>query len=83
MIQSIFQVGNSNVVSIPSRLLQEIGMKRGQKVTVDRVPDTDAIIVRPVAKKQSIASSETKEFQQWLNSFLKEDAQLLDELAHR
>jgi antitoxin component of MazEF toxin-antitoxin module len=83
MIQSIFQVGNSNVVSIPSRLLQEIGMKKGQKVTVDRIPDTDAIIVRPVVKKQTVASSETKEFQQWLNSFLKEDAQLLDELAHR
>ncbi|KKS87893.1 MAG: hypothetical protein UV63_C0049G0002 [Microgenomates group bacterium GW2011_GWC1_43_11] len=83
MIQSIFQVGNSNVVSIPSRLLQEIGMKKGQKVTVDRIPDTDAIIVRPVTKKQTVALSETKEFQQWLDSFLKEDGQLLDELADR
>jgi len=83
MMQSIFQVGNSSVVSIPARLLEEIGMKKGQKVTVERIPDTDALVVRPVAKKQASSLSETKEFQQWLDSFLKEDSQLLDELANR
>lgn len=83
MIQSIFQVGNSHVVSIPSRLMQEIGMKKGQRVMVDRIPDTDALIVRPVVKKQAKTSIEEKEFQEWLDSFLKEDGKLLDELAHR
>lgn len=83
MIQTIFQVGNSNVVSIPSRMLQEIGMKKGQQVIVDRVPDSDAIIVRPVVKKHAKKESVSKEFQEWLDSFIKEDGALLDELAHR
>jgi len=83
MIQTIFQVGNSSVVSIPSRLLQEIGLKKGQQVVVDRVTDTNAIIVRPVEKTSTKTTSMSKEFKQWVNSFLKEDAELLDELSHR
>jgi antitoxin component of MazEF toxin-antitoxin module len=80
--QSIFQVGNSNAVTIPPHLMKELGLKKGQEVIVDRLADTDAIIVTPKNKASSPKLTE-KEYKKWLTNFLEEDGDLLDELAVR
>jgi antitoxin component of MazEF toxin-antitoxin module len=80
--QTIFKVGNSNAVAIPSHLMKELGFKHGQKVVVERLPDTDGIIIVPEEKKPSKKKLAT-EFKRWLDTFLQEDGALLDELADR
>lgn len=79
MIGKIFRAGNSDAVVIPRPMLLELGIKTGQKVVIDRVPDTAAILVSPVSKKKT-KDLTSVEFRKWLAGFLKEDALLLDEL---
>lgn len=81
--QSIFQVGNSHVIAIPSYLMKDLGLKNGQKVVVEKAPDSDTVVVKPVDLVSKIPTKITKEFEQWLHSFLDEDKELLDELATR
>jgi len=81
--QTIFQVGNSNVVSIPTHIMKSMKFKTGQKIVVDEVPEMDGVLIRPASRALSSKKLSEKEFNSWLTSFLKEDSALLDELAHR
>jgi antitoxin component of MazEF toxin-antitoxin module len=80
MTQKIFTVGNSSVVAIPKNLLAETHFKNGTKVVVEKLPDFDAIVIRP-QKMAVTKSAVTKEFHSWLHSFIQEDAEILDRLA--
>ncbi len=82
-VQTIFQAGNSNVVAIPSQLMKDLDLKTGNKVIVDRLTDSDALIIYPKKSKTNRLKPTDREYQTWLNQFLKEDAELLDELATR
>lgn len=79
--QTIFKAGNSNVVAIPKALLKDLGIKKGQKVYVDKTPDGTALVVKPAEKRAKKAT--TREFEKWINKVLEEDAKILDELAIR
>jgi antitoxin component of MazEF toxin-antitoxin module len=81
--QSIFKVGNSHVVAIPAHLMKDLGLKNGQKVVVEKSPDTDAVTVTPYGRATKTPTKITQEFHLWLESFLTEDKELLDELAAR
>ncbi|MDO8571790.1 MAG: AbrB/MazE/SpoVT family DNA-binding domain-containing protein [bacterium] len=85
-IQTVLRVGNSHAVTIPSHIVRELGLKKGQKVIVATSPDGNAITVVPTStaresNKKTKASD--KEFQKWLTLALEEDKELLDELSHR
>lgn len=77
------QLGNSNAIIIPAPIMREAKYKRGQKFTVDYISQTNGVFIRPVQKNHTETKKSDKEFQEWLNGFLTEDAALLDELAHR
>lgn len=80
--QTIFKAGNSEVIAIPKHILEELNLKRGQKVVVDSIPDSEVIIIRKVSKaKTQTKKAASAEFKRWLNEVLKEDAEILDELA--
>lgn len=83
--QTIFQAGNSSVVALPKDLMKELGFKKGQKVLLNKSSDGESIIiskaVKAIGKPKRSAVSE--EFNKWLNRTLKEDAEILDELALR
>ena len=81
-ITTITQQGNSSSVILPAPIMREMRWQRGQKVAIDVVPEANGVFIRQVTKKQSPKRTE-KEFQNWLSNFIKEDAELLDELAHR
>lgn len=76
--QRVFQAGNSQVVAIP----KDFGFRVGHKVVVEKTPDGVFIRRAEGAKKSSKAKSEA-EFQSWLNVFIKENGEILDELAVR
>lgn len=77
---TLTQQGNSSSVILPAALLKEAKWQRGQKLTVDYMPEADGFIIRRTKKTQPSTQSE-KEFQKWLKTFLEEDAELLDRLA--
>lgn len=82
-IQTVFKAGNSNVVAIPKELTEELKIKTGQKVFVSRDSETDAIVIKKVGKKRIEKKATLKEFKKWLKEVLREDAEILDELAVR
>lgn len=82
--QTIFRAGNSNVVAIPKDIQEELGLKRGQKVVVEKTPNGDAVIKKvDRANRRVKKSAVSEEFEKWLDQVLKEDAEILDELALR
>lgn len=78
---TISQLGNSNAVILPSPIMQEAKWRRGQKMTIDYVPQAGGVFIRSIAKAASSTTRPQKEFQKWLDEFLKEDGALLDQLA--
>lgn len=81
-LQTITQLGNSDAVVIPSTLMRGVGLKRGQKVFVDRLGDTENLVIITKPHKTTPHESQ-KEFQKWYDAFIDENAEILDELATR
>lgn len=84
MEQQIIQIGNSAGVIIPRALRQEMGLTIGETVTIQAV-DADSFVMKRVRKSKAKGSKAAaqKEFKEWLKIFMKENGELLDELAVR
>lgn len=81
LMTTITQLGNSNAVILPAPIMQEAKWRRGQKMTIDYVSQAGGVVIRPIAKSSTSSTRSQKEFQTWLDGFLKEDGDLLDQLA--
>lgn len=83
--QTVFRAGNSNVVAIPKAVGDKYGIKTGAKVTIEEVPEAGGVLIKRASKpsKKRLSSGITPEFKKWLKEALKEDAEILDELADR
>jgi antitoxin component of MazEF toxin-antitoxin module len=82
--QTIFQVGNSNAVTIPSYLMKDLKLKKGQKVTVEKTPDENAVIIKAVSSKIKPAISTTgltPEFKDWLDNIEEKESDIIKALA--
>jgi antitoxin component of MazEF toxin-antitoxin module len=82
--QTIFQVGNSNAVTIPPHLMKELNLKKGQKVTVEKTTEEDAVIIKPVslkAKPNTINPGLTPEFKSWLDDIEEKESDIIKALA--
>lgn len=82
-IQTVFKAGNSYVIALPKDLSKELGINAGQKVVVEKGLGGEAIIIRKATQTKTRKSATSKEFKKWLKEVLKEDAEILDELAVR
>ena len=84
--QTIFQAGNSIVVAIPKHIARDFKLEVGHQVVVDPSADGETIVVKPVKKTDKTAKGNRAsdvEFQKWLNEFMEENGEILDELATR
>lgn len=80
--QKIFQAGNSSVVAIPKELLKKLDLKSGQSVVIKADPDAVRLIIETSVPTQPVNKpASAKEFQDWLDIFMKENSDILDELA--
>ncbi|MEK7514091.1 MAG: AbrB/MazE/SpoVT family DNA-binding domain-containing protein [Patescibacteria group bacterium] len=77
-IQTIFKAGNSNVVTIPTELMQQLNFQVGEKVVVEKSPVGEGMLI-----KKSGQVKYTDELNQWFKVFIKENGKILDELAVR
>ena len=75
-IQTIFKAGNSNVVTIPTELMQQLNFRVGEKVVVEKSPVGEGMLI----KKSGLAKY-ADELNQWFKVFIKENGKILDELA--
>lgn len=80
-VQKIFKAGNSNVVAIPADILADLKIKTGDKVLVEKLDD-DTINVKRTKPKLKSAKS-MADFEKWYKTFIKENGEILDELAER
>ncbi len=80
--QTIFKAGNSNVIAIPSYIFDDSNFKAGHKITVNKV-DEDTMVIKTVALSKTKTVTADAAFKKWLNIFLKENGEILDELAER
>lgn len=71
------------MVAIPKDIGRSLGIKSGQKVFVEESPDGNGVLVRKITKVTKKREGVNKEFKNWLKEALKEDAEILDELANR
>lgn len=81
--QTVFKAGNSNVVTIPKHLLEELSIKSGEKVSVQKSQSEDGILIKKANKSDQKNISPEKNFKIWWREFLKENSEVLDELAIR
>jgi len=83
-IQTVFKAGNSNVVAIPKDISEEVGIKKGSKVIVEKTPDNRIVVSKAETKKKKLAKDKiSHEFKKWLDKVIREDKEILDELAIR
>ena len=82
-IQKVFKAGNSNVVAIPKHLAKEINLKSGQKVVVEKAQNEEGLIIKKLEKTKSKKRVVDEDFKKWWKAFLKDNAEILDELALR
>ena len=84
MKQKIRPIGNSAAVILPKSLLEEGDVRIGTSVNITYQKDMGGYFIEiPKKKTQQPTGKLSQEFQGWLNSFIKEDAALLDELSGR
>lgn len=80
--QIIFQAGNSSVVAIPKYLMEDLNLSVGSKVVVGKADDNSVVIKKTSPSKTKKGYVNTA-FKKWLDVFLKENGEILDELAER
>lgn len=80
--QTIFRAGNSNVIAIPSYIFDDSNFRAGHKITVDKV-DEDTMVIKTIASSKPKKITADAAFKKWLDVFMKENGDILDELAER
>jgi len=76
MAQKVLKVGSSAAVTIPKKSLEELGLKVGDKVTVDFDKKSGSVVIQPIAKVD-------KELIDWTNKFVKKYRPALEALAKK
>ncbi|MFZ2096915.1 MAG: AbrB/MazE/SpoVT family DNA-binding domain-containing protein [Anaerolineales bacterium] len=80
MIRHLFKTGNSIVLSLPKEVLDDLGIKGGEKVNLELDREQHRIIITPVEKSVAIAGV-NEEFARQVNEFIELYHPALDELA--
>lgn len=82
-LQKVFKAGNSLVVAIPVALSEELNIKTGENVVVQKSPIGEAILISKHKPKKKTKTKVSTEFKKWLEEALGEDKEILSELAIR
>lgn len=81
MEQTVIQIGNSAGIIIPKNTMQELGIKAGDKINLQKTDDALVISKKPLVAKPQPAL--TPEFAEWLNKFNAKYKNALTELAKK
>lgn len=82
MQQKVIQIGNSTGTIIPQLLSQDLGLRLGDPLRIEK--KGNKLIISPVKKtKKSLASGINAKFARIVDEFVNEHKDVLTELAHR
>ena len=76
MAQKVLRVGSSAAVTIPKSSLDKLGLKIGDRVTVETDKKTGSVVIKPIDKID-------KELIDWTDSFIKKYRPALEALAKK
>ena len=79
MLRKIFKTGNSNVVSLPKDILEQLELSEGEDVSVELDREQRQIVISPIEKPLAISINE--EFARQVNDFIEEYRTALEALA--
>lgn len=77
--QKLYKTGNSVAVTIPKQLLEELNLKEGSEVILEKKGEDIAFI----SKNTKLASDVTPEFMKMVDEFIDKNEDVLKELAKR
>ena len=77
--QKLYKTGNSVAITIPKQLLEELNLKEGSEVVLEKKGDNIAFISR----NAKLASDVTPEFMKMVNDFIDRNEDMLKELSKR
>lgn len=80
MKRKIVQTGGSLAVTLPSDVVEELGLRKGHEVDVSVHPVTGAVIIRPDARLVD-AGKVSKQFEKAARQLLQRRAELYRQLA--
>jgi antitoxin component of MazEF toxin-antitoxin module len=80
MERKLVQIGSSLAVTLPSDIVKEFKLRKGQEVEVSVHPTTGAVTIRPGIKEFENGKV-TKRFQRLAGSLLRKRAKLYRKLA--
>ena len=76
MIQKLLRVGSSAAVTIPKKSLKELGLKIGDRVSVDIDKKNKVVRIKPLIKVD-------KELSDWTDKFIEKYRLALEALAKK
>ncbi len=80
MIRHLFKTGNSIVLSLPKEILNELGVKDGESVSLELDREKHRVIITPIEKPIAIAGV-NEEFARQIDEFIELYRPALNELA--
>ena len=79
LVQRVYKNGNSVAVTIPKELKEDLNLKPGSSVVVER--KENGVLITPHAKK--LASDVNSEFAKMVDEFINDHEDVLKKLAHK
>ncbi len=80
MIRRLFKTGNSIVLSLPKQVLDDLGIKDGESVSLELDREQRRVIITPIKKPIAIAGV-NEEFARQVDEFIQQYRPALEELA--
>jgi antitoxin MazE len=80
MIRRLFKTGNSTVLSLPKEVLDDLGIKEGERVNLEFDREQRRVIITPVEESFAIGGID-QDFARQVNDFIAQYRSALDELA--
>ena len=79
MQRQLFKTGNSTVLSLPKEMLDSLGLKNGENVSIELDKLNNRLVISPVEKP--LAASINVDFAKQVNDFIEKYRPALEELA--
>jgi putative addiction module antidote len=80
MLRRLFRTGNSVVLSLPKEVLEGLGVKDGENVSLQLDRQKRQVIITPAEKPLAVAGVD-EDFARQLDKFIEEYRPALEELA--
>lgn len=80
MLQKIIRIGNSFGITLSKQLLENVHLKAGDMVHVDKNEASNALIV---SSKKNPLKSMSPDIIQWTKKFINKNRQALEDLADK